>query len=86
MQTAFTFMSKIMNYKVLLIGSSGAGLTFHFTRLAITLKRIGNEVIVLSDRKEQYAELLNELSRSGIRRYVSYAIDDSDIMSVIGSC
>ena len=72
-----------MSHKILLIcSSSGIGLTFHFTRLAIALKRMGNEVIVLSDRKEQYAELPNELGRSGIRRYVSDAIDNSDMMGV----
>lgn len=73
-----------MSHKILLIGSSsGIGLTFHFTRLAIALKSMGNEVIVLSHRKEQYAELQNDLDRSGIRRYVSDVMDNSDIMGVI---
>lgn len=73
-----------MSYKILLIASSsGIGLTFHFTRLAIALKRMGNEVMIISDRKEQYAELPNELLRSGIRRHVSDIIDNSDMTSVI---
>jgi len=73
-----------VSHKILLIGSSsGIGLTFHFTRLAIALKMMGNEVIVLSHRKEQYAELPNDLDRSGIRRYVSDVMDNSDIIGVI---
>lgn len=73
-----------MSHKILLIGSSsGIGLTFYFTRLAITLRKMGNEVVVLSNGKEQYVELPIELNRCGIRRYISDAIDYSDPMSVI---
>lgn len=72
----------------MLIGSSsGIGLTFHFTRLAITLRRMGNEVIVLSDRKEQYAELPVELNRFGIPHYTSdvlHAINPVGVIKATG--
>nr|MDO8044218.1 glycosyltransferase family 4 protein [Candidatus Baldrarchaeota archaeon] len=73
-----------MGYNILLIGSSsGIGLTFHFTRLAVALKRLGNKVVVLSDNKEQYANLPKELNRHGIKRCTTDGIDDPDIMSMI---
>ena len=52
-----------MSYnRILLVGSSpNAGLTFHFTRLAIAFKRMGIDVVVLSDGNEQYSYLVKEL-------------------------
>ena len=68
----------------MLIGSSSRiGLTFHFTRLAIALKKMENDVIVLSDRKKRYAELPNELGRYGIKSYVNNSIDNTDVISMI---
>lgn len=73
-----------MNSRILLIGSSsGRGLTFYFARLAVTLKKVGNEVIVLSDGKEQFTGLLNELDSSGIKCYMSDFVDKINIKSMI---
>jgi len=73
-----------MEYKILLIGSSyKVGLTFHFTRLAIALRRMGNKVAILSTGKVQYDHLLEELGSFGIKRYVIDVLDDLDAVSTI---
>jgi len=41
------------------------------------------EVTVLTDIKQQYAELSNELASSGIRRYLSDAVDKPNVLGVI---
>jgi len=62
--------------RILFVGSSsGDGLTFHSTRLAIMLKKLGNDIVVISDRKNQYAELPDELRNMKIRHYISDYID-----------
>jgi len=65
-----------LGFRILLIASSyGTGLAFNFTRLALALKRKGNEVVVLSGPKGQYAESSKELFRANIKRYICNSID-----------
>lgn len=72
-----------LRHRILLIGSStGMGLTFYFARLALKLKERGNEVVVLSDRTQQYQSLSKELARAGIKHYTSDAIDYSDPLRI----
>ena len=73
-----------MGFKILLIASSyGTGLTFNFTRLALALKRQGNEVVVLSAKREQYAELSRELFGADVKRYTCDSIDYVGITDII---
>lgn len=73
-----------MKHRILLIGSSsGVGLTFYFTRLALKLRERGNEVVVLSDEKQQYQDLSTELTQAGIKHYTSDAIDYVDPVSML---
>jgi glycosyltransferase involved in cell wall biosynthesis len=73
-----------MCYRILLIGSSpGIGLTFRRTHLALALKRIGNEVNVLSINKEQYDSLPKELEQFNIIRYTSNGLHKSDPINLI---
>jgi glycosyltransferase involved in cell wall biosynthesis len=73
-----------MKQRILLIGSSDRiGLTFHFTRLAIVLKRMGNDILVLSDKRSQYDELPRELEAARITRWTSEAIDRADLTSML---
>jgi len=73
-----------LGFRILLIASSyGTGLTFNFTRLALALKRQGNEIVVLSGEKEQYAELSRELFRANIKRYICDSIDYAGITDIV---
>jgi len=73
-----------LGFKILLIASSyGTGLPFNFTRLALVLKRQGNEVVVLSAKEEQYAELSKELFRANIKRYTCDSIDHAGISGIV---
>jgi len=64
--------------RILLIGSSfKIGLTFYYTRLAITLKKMGMEVVVVSEEGEQYPCLHRELEDQGIRYYRSAHLSKS---------
>ena len=73
-----------LSFRILLIASSyGKGLTFNFTRLALALKRRGNDVVVLSDKNEQYAELTGELFKANIKRYVHDSIDGSSPADIV---
>ena len=77
-------IDKILGFRILLIASSyGTGLTFNFTRLALALKRQGNEVVVLSAKREQYAELSRELFRADIKRYTCDSIDYAGIKGIM---
>ena len=70
--------------KILLIGSSfRVGLTFHFTRLAIALKRVGNRVTVLSTGKAQYDDLPEELKKWEIDWYTMDVLENVDVASII---
>ena len=63
--------------KILLTASSPRkGLTFHFTRLAIALKRRGHSVVVISDVGEELCGLSNELKSKGIKHYRVMGLDD----------
>jgi len=63
--------------KILLTASSPRiGLTFHFTRLAIALKRKGNSVVVISDVGEELCGLSNELKSEGIKHYRVRGLDN----------
>jgi len=73
-----------MNYKILLIGSSpNAGLTFYYTRLAIALKRMGIDVVVLYDGREQYSCLSEELENWDIRHYINSGLHRVDLIGLI---
>ena len=73
-----------MSFKILLIASSyRTGLVFNFTRLALALKRQGNEVVVLSAKREQYTELSRELFRANIKRYTCDSIDYVGVTDII---
>jgi len=68
---------------LLITSSYGTGLTFNFTRLALALKRQGNEVVVLSAKREQYAELSRELFRANVKRYTCDSIDYAGITDIM---
>jgi len=73
-----------LSFKILLIASSyGIGLPFNLTRLALALKRQGSEVVVLSAKGEQYAELRKELSGANIRRYTCDSIDYAGVTDMV---
>jgi glycosyltransferase involved in cell wall biosynthesis len=70
--------------RILLIGSSsGMGLTFYFSHLALQMKARGNEVVVLSDIKLQYPVLSKELQDAGIEHYTSDSIDYSNPIKIL---
>lgn len=63
--------------KILLAASSPRrGLTFHFVRLAIALKRKGHSVVVISDVREELCGLSDELRNEGIKHYSVRGLDD----------
>jgi glycosyltransferase involved in cell wall biosynthesis len=73
-----------LNYKILVVGSSeGVGLTFYFTRLAVMLSQIGNNVTIFSERNAQYPNLQIELDTAEVKRYVSNFDWNSDITSLV---
>lgn len=62
--------------KILMMASSvGIGLTYHFTRLSIALKKRGHDVTVLSGPKEQVKGLLAELEKLKIECFNSTHIN-----------
>ena len=66
--------------RILLLGSSeGLGLTFYYTRLAIVLTRLGNDVILLSGEKEQYLGLAKELDKFNIEHVICTGFDRFDM-------
>jgi len=72
------------NYNVLLLGSSAnAGLTFYYSRLAIVFKKLGIEVIVLYDGREQYEKLTKELEEYHIKRYVDVNLHNINVFNLV---
>jgi len=70
--------------RILLIGSSfKMGLTFHYTRLAIALKRMGIEVVVVSEEGEQYPCLHSELEDQSIKYYRTTHLSKSTPVDLI---
>lgn len=62
--------------RILLAASSPrTGLTFHFARLAIALKRKGHSVVVISDVREELCGLSDELRSEGIKQYRVRGLD-----------
>ncbi|MHA1239083.1 MAG: glycosyltransferase family 4 protein [Candidatus Odinarchaeia archaeon] len=73
-----------MNYnRILLIASSSnAGLTFYYTRLAIAFKRNGIDVVVVSDEREQYSCLSNELESWNVKQYKDASLHKVNLISL----
>ncbi|MEM3907199.1 MAG: glycosyltransferase family 4 protein [Nitrososphaerota archaeon] len=72
------------HYKILLLGfSQRSGLTFHYTRLAISLKHSGNEVIVVSSENAQYYCLPEELNASNIRLHKHSSLGKANLIDII---
>jgi len=70
--------------KILIIGSSfKIGLTFHYTRLAIALKRMGKEVVVVSEKGEQYPCLHTELENQKIKYYRTTHLSKSSPIDLV---
>lgn len=68
---------EISKMRILLTASSpGIGLTSYLTRLAIALKRRNYDVIVISDHKEEFNGLSNELKFEEIKHYRLIGLDD----------
>lgn len=72
--------------KILILASSpGLGLTYHLTRLSVSLEKRGHDVTVLSGPKEQVTGLSAELWEAGIERFVSNHLDKKAIYSIYKS-
>ena len=73
-------------FNVLFMASSkNVGLTFNLTHLAVALKKIGNEVIVVSEPKEEEKGLFKELIREGVKCYAICGIDNFSIRKTISA-
>lgn len=58
------------NLKILMEGFSGEiGLTYHFTQMAVSLKKQGLDVVLITTKKEQEEGLKKELEQKGIKYY-----------------
>lgn len=68
-----------------MMASSSGFLSYHLTRLSISLQRIGHNVIVLSGSKEQINGLSMELSASDIDQFVSDSIDKTGVHDIYES-
>jgi glycosyltransferase involved in cell wall biosynthesis len=79
-----TLKTSMKPNRILLIGSSpDVGLTFYYTRLATVFKRSGIDVVVLSEEREQYPYLHEELKSCDIKRYTSKFLHKSVPTSLI---
>ncbi|MHA1833645.1 MAG: glycosyltransferase family 4 protein [Candidatus Baldrarchaeia archaeon] len=68
----------------MLIGSSSnVGLTFYYTRLAIAFKRMGIDVVVLSDERKQYPQLPKELKSWNIKQYKDASLHKVNLVSLV---
>jgi len=63
---------------LLMSSSSKIGLTYHLTRLAISLKRKGHKIIALANYKEQIEGLGKELKEQHILLYRSNFLDKTN--------
>jgi glycosyltransferase involved in cell wall biosynthesis len=64
------------------IASSSGGLTYHFTRLSIGLKKKGHEVLVLSGLKEEAPNLSKDLAEAGIEHFKVHYVDSKTIFGI----
>ncbi|MEM2981369.1 MAG: glycosyltransferase family 4 protein [Thermoproteota archaeon] len=71
-------------FKILLVGSSyNVGLNFKYTRLAIKLKNLGNDVCIIYNGKLQHDKLLAELKMVGIPCYPCNSLDEASFIRII---
>lgn len=70
--------------RILLVGSSpNVGLTFYYTRLAVAFKRIGVDVVVVTNGKEQYSCLPNELKSWNIKQYIDAGLHKVNLVDLV---
>lgn len=71
-------------FNVLFMGSSkNVGLTFNLTRLAIALKKIGSEIIVVAEPKEEEKGLFRELKRNQMKYHTVCGLDKLSVKNTI---
>lgn len=70
--------------RILLLGfSHRIGLTFHYTRLAVALKRAGNDVVVISTNNAQYDRLSEDLKNTKVRLYSDNSMDKTNLIDTV---
>jgi len=62
--------------------SKNVGLTFNLSRLAIALKKIGHNLIVVSEANEQEKGLFEELKSRGVNCYTVCGLDDLSMKAI----
>jgi glycosyltransferase involved in cell wall biosynthesis len=71
--------------KILMMASStGVGLTYHYSRPSMGLKKNGHDVVVLSGPKEQLKGLFTHLREAGIECFTNDHIDGGIVHDIYG--
>jgi glycosyltransferase involved in cell wall biosynthesis len=69
--------------RILIVASSSGHLTYHWTRLALGLKRAGHDVTVLSGHSEEAPDLGKELLNAGIEHFKGNNVDANRGVSIL---